>query len=238
MNIALVLSGGTGERAGTSIPKQYIEVAGKPLISYSLGRLSSHRGIHAIHIVADPDWQDSIREWLKSVDVEKKFRGFSVPGKNRQLSILQGLEDIRRYAEDLDCVLIHDAARPGLSDRLITACLEAAREHEGVLPVLPMRDTMYKSNDGRTVAGLLNREQIYGGQAPEIFWLGPYYEANLRLLPDRILKISGSTEPAVLAGMDVVMIPGDESNFKITTREDLEKFRKKVEGESLCKESG
>ena len=64
------------------------------------------------------------------------------------------------------------------------------------------------------------------------------FRSNLRLLPDRILKISGSTEPAVLAGMDVVMIPGDESNFKITTREDLEKFRKKVEGESLCKESG
>lgn len=232
MNIALVLSGGIGRRAGTGIPKQYMEVAGKTLISYSLERLSSHDGIDAIHIVADPAWQDSIREWLKPADARKKFRGFSVPGENRQLSILHGLEDIRGYAGALDCVLIHDAARPGLSEGLISACLEAAREHDGVLPVLPMKDTLYKSNNGRTVTGLLNRSQIYAGQAPEVFRLAPYYEANRRLLPDRIMDISGSAEPAVLAGMDVVMIPGDEGNFKITTGADLEKFRKMMCGDT------
>lgn len=59
-----------------------------------------------------------------------------------------------------------------------------------------------------------------------MFQLGSYYEANCRLLPDKIWQINGSTEPAILAGLDVVMIPGDEGNFKITTKEDLERFRK------------
>lgn len=229
MNIALILAGGTGERAGTEIPKQYIEVCGRPILSYSIERLSAHEGIDSVHIVADPIWHDRIKKWLGSADVGGKFRGFSVPGKNRQLSILHGLEDIKRYAKDCDCVLIHDAARPGLSMGLTSACLEAVKEHEGVLPVLPMRDTMYGSRDGKTVTSLLDRAQIYAGQAPEAFRLEPYYEANRRLLPDRILEINGSAESAVLAGMDVIMIPGDEENVKITTGEDLEKFREKAE---------
>lgn len=59
--------------------------------------------------------------------------------------------------------------------------------------------------------------------------LGKYYDANVALLPDRILGINGSTEPAVLAGMDVMLVPGDEGNFKITTAEDLERFRRKCQ---------
>ena len=62
-----------------------------------------------------------------------------------------------------------------------------------------------------------------------MFCLGKYYEANRALLPDKILKVNGSTEPAVMAGLCIAMIPGDEGNFKITTKEDLKRFRKAVE---------
>lgn len=70
--------------------------------------------------------------------------------------------------------------------------------------------------------------QDFCGQAPELFLLGKYYEANRALLPERILQINGSTEPAVMAGMDIVMIPGDEGNFKITTKADLIRFQERV----------
>ena len=161
------------------------------------------------------DWEGESRD---------KFRGFSMPGKNRQLSILNGLRDICRYAPDESFVLIHDAARPFLTHGQIRDCLETVKGHDGVLPVLPMKDAVYYSEDGKQVS-LLERERIFAGQAPEAFRLGPYLKANERLLPKRILGVKGSTEPAVLAGLDVVMIPGDERNFKITTREDLERFR-------------
>lgn len=225
MNIALILSGGIGQRAGTDIPKQYVEIYGKPILLYSIERLSVHSGIEAVHIVADSIWHEQIKGWMEAADMGMKFRGFSVPGTNRQFSILHGLDDIRKYAYDSDHVLIHDAARPMLSTKQISDCLNAAKGHEGVLPVLPMKDTVYGSKNGKTVTGLLKREEIYAGQAPEVFQLGPYYEANRRLLPDRILEINGSAEPAVLAGMDVIMIPGEEGNFKITTKDDLEIFR-------------
>ena len=97
-------------------------------------------------------------------------------------------------------------------------------EYDGVMPVLPMKDTVYFSESGDSVDRLLDRSRIYAGQAPEVYRLRKYIEANERLLPDEILKINGSTEPAVLAGLKVAMIPGDENNYKITTKEDLKRF--------------
>lgn len=228
MVVALVLSGGVGTRLGLDVPKQYIEVEGRPVISYSLECLYRHEGIDAIQIVAESIWQDQIRDWMAAEGVDRKFRGFSVPGENRQLSIFHGLEDIRAFAGDMDYVFIHDAARPMLRIRQITDCIEAVLGHDGVLPVLPMKDTVYSSADGKSVTALLKRSEIYAGQAPELFRLGVYYEANCRLMPERILQVNGSTEPAVMAGLDVAMIPGDEGNFKITTKEDLERFREKI----------
>lgn len=130
-------------------------------------------------------------------------------------------------------MIIHDGARPVVTARLIAECIEACKGHEGAMPALPMKDTVYASRDGRKISALLDRGSIYAGQAPEVFKLGAYYEANRKLLPERILKINGSAEPAVLAGMDIAMIPGDENNFKITTRADLERFRRLVEEKRL-----
>lgn len=224
MTTALILSGGSGTRMGTDIPKQYIDAGGRPIIAYCLETLSRHTGIDAIQIVAAPSWEAPLRGWISQYDPAHKFRGFSRPGQNRQLSIFHGLEDIRQYTSDSSGVFIHDAARPLLTAQLISACLDAMTGHDGVLPVLPVKDTMYASTDGKTVSSLLNRSELYAGQAPELFRLGMYYEANRRLLPEQILRINGSTEPAILAGMDIAMIPGDERNFKITTKADLQRF--------------
>ncbi len=240
MNIALILSGGSGARVGSNIPKQYIEVAGKPIITYCIKTLSEHERIDGIWIVAEREWQDKISMWLKMYGLESKVKGFSFPGENRQLSILNGLEDIARFAKSDDYVMIHDAARPCLSAQMVTDCFTGVDGHDGVLPVLPMKDTVYMSTDGQAITSLLDRQQIFAGQAPEVFLLGKYLEANRRLVEEKyemadgsmksaILAINGSTEPAVMAGMDIAMIPGEEANFKITTREDLERFRQLVE---------
>ena len=231
MTVALILSGGSGVRLGSDIPKQYIKVNDRPVISYCIERLSCHEEIHAIQIVAAQGWQEQIRGWLEKYDIHRKFRGFSLPGENRQLSIYHALEDIREYADDSDVILIHDAARPLLSEEMITDCVKAMEGYDGVMPVLPMKDTVYRSVDGKTVSALLERTEIYAGQAPEAFRLGLYYQANRRLFPDKIRGINGSTEPAIMAGMNIAMIPGDEGNIKITTPGDLERFRRIIAAE-------
>lgn len=239
MNIALVLAGGTGTRMGADVPKQYIEVEGRMLISFCLEVLLKHKDIHGIQIVADEAWHGDIRLALARLEdcnghgtghSVRKLWGFSAPGINRQMSILNGLRDIRvrldtdGKSERNAAVLIHDAARPLLSERLISDCIEALPGHDGVMPVLPMKDTVYMSKDGESVSELLPRDRIFAGQAPELFYLEPYYDACTALMPERILQINGSTEAAVFGGLDVTMVQGDENNFKVTTAADLERF--------------
>lgn len=230
MNIALILSGGIGNRIGAEIPKQYIEVRGKPVISYCLNTFAECMEIDGIQIVADTGWREFIQEKMCGETGERdyriKFKGFSKPGGNRQISILHGLEDIASYAGKDAAVVVHDAVRPCVRTELILECLNAVKVHDGVVPVIPMKDTVYESMDGRRISSLLNRECIFAGQAPEAFRLAKYLEANRRLWPEDIMEINGATEPAVMAGMDIAMISGDEDNFKITTKADLERFQR------------
>ncbi len=226
MNAALLLSGGVGLRLGLKVPKQYIKFNDRMLITYSLQTLINSSFIDGIQIVAESSWRELIIEDVKQNAISTdKIMGFSFPGINRQLSILNGLYDILDGKFQMrDNVLIHDAARPLLTEKQITDCFITLQNHDGVIPVLPVKDTMYLSEDGKSVSELIDRKIIFAGQAPECFVLGKYLEANRRLLPDKILEINGSTEPAVMAGMDIAMIPGDENNFKITTQADLERF--------------
>lgn len=228
MNIVVILAGGTGTRLGMDIPKQYIEVEGKPVIGYCLDTCFHHPSVDAVQVVAEEAYRTDILGYIETLKMPAKWRGFSAPGVNRQMSIYHALEDCLGYAEPSDFVMLHDAARPLVSDACIACCFDTVRNHDGVLPVLPMKDTVYLSEDGKRISSLLEREKIFAGQAPEAFRLGKYYEANRCLLPDRIREIKGSTEPAVLAGLDVAMIEGDEENFKITTMRDLERFRRRI----------
>lgn len=223
MNIALILSGGTGARFGAEIPKQYIECKGRMIISYCIETFQECEQIDAIWVVADEFWCSTIEKLSYS-----KLKGFSEPGDTRQLSVLNGLEDIAEWATEDDIIVIHDAARPLVSKETIHALIEETKEHDGAIPVLPMKDTVYYSQDGVRISNLLERKCVYAGQAPESFHLGKYLDVNRKLLPDKIYTINGSTEPAILAGMDIAMIPGDERNLKITTPGDLARFMNEI----------
>lgn len=229
MVTAILLSGGVGTRINSDIPKQYIEVHGKPIISYSIETFSKSEKIDGIVIVADPVWQGDIRRWLNDADVNDKFRAFAEPGFNRQLSIYNGLKVAASFSYQKDYVFIHDAARPCIKEADIDSLIEGIRYHDGVIPVLPMKDTVYLSSNGKTITSLLERSNVYAGQAPEMFVLDKYIKANECLIGDKeedskIMRINGSTEPAIMAGMDIAMIPGNEGNYKITTQADLDRF--------------
>ena len=111
-----------------------------------------------------------------------------------------------------DIVLIHDAARPLVSNDLINRCYNGCKEADGIMPVNPVKDTTYLSEDGKHIQSLLNRSHLWGGQAPEAFRFGNYIHGH------------GSTEIAFKAGLDCKMVEGDPMNFKITTPEDLSSF--------------
>lgn len=230
MNIALLLAGGTGSRMKANMPKQYITVNSRTIISYCIETFADSKDIDAIWIVAEEEWRDLIKKDCNDHSIDMtKLVGFSSPGKTRQLSIVNGLEDIKNKFDTSGInIIIHDAARPLLTTENIAEYFETLQGHDGVMPVLPMKDTIYLSEDGKGVSKLLDRNKLYAGQAPEVFAFDKYYAACRSLFPDRILTINGSTEPAIYGGLDVVMVPGNEKNFKITTMEDLDRFKQMI----------
>lgn len=258
MNVAILLSGGIGTRLKSDVPKQYIRVNHKMIITYSLETLVNSPAIDEIQIVAEEEWREFIVVDAKKHGIPtEKIKGFALPGYNRQASILNGMQNILRQkngivdvenadventdvrnadvgnTDEQDNILIHDAARPLLTQKLLQDCFAMLSGHDGVMPALPMKDTVYLSRNGSVISELVERKQLYAGQAPEVFNFRKYYLANMNLMPDRLTFINGSTEPAIMAGMDIAMIPGEEKNFKITTQEDLYRFQTLIEEGSI-----
>lgn len=225
MNRTVILAGGAGTRMGGCVPKQFINVNGKPLLQYSLEAVRDCECAGEVWIVAGEPWRGAVQGMIKEAGISSRFRGFCDPGPERQVSVMNALTELmKEETAENSYVMVHDGARPLVSGELIRRCFEAAAGRDGAVPVLPVRDTVYRMEDGR-LSGLLKRDQLAAGQAPEVFRLKPYYDANLALMPDQIMRIRGSAEPAVLAGMDIVVIPADERNIKITTQEDLAYLR-------------
>lgn len=235
MDLAVILSGGVGSRLkGIGIPKQYYNVCGRTVLSYCLERTAKVECVDAYIIVAAADWQEFILQEMDcllqlGIDYQSKFLGFALPGENRQLSILNGLHALSGQAGEKDIVLVQDAVRPLTSGQLIQKCMDAAKGAQGAMPVLRMTDTVYYSKDGKKVDALLDRDRIIAGQAPEAFAYGPYLKANEDLTEMEMLAVRGSTEPAIKAGMEIALVDGEERNFKITTAQDLEQFKRIME---------
>lgn len=128
-----------------------------------------------------------------------------------------------------DNIIIHDAARPNVSERIISQCMDKLSEYDGAMPVLPVKDTIYLSENGENITSLLNRDQLYAGQAPESFKYGKYLEIHNGMTEEDLSKVRGSSEIAYRHGLKICMIPGDECNYKITTKKDLNKFVREME---------
>ncbi len=232
MNTAIILSGGIGTRIKSEgCPKQYIEVCGKPMIWYTLRTVMQEHELSRWVVVAAAEWREEItglfQELKKELGREMLPMLFAEPGSNRQYSILNALRVIEGLGEPSDdaYVAVIDAVRPKMSRELLHTCMFRAYEGDGAVPVLPMKDTVYLSEDGKQITENIDRTKVIAGQAPEVFRFREYLNANERLSEQQMLDIQGSAQPAVAAGMNILSVDGDEANYKITTDSDLERFR-------------
>ena len=225
MNYAIILSGGIGSRMKMEgFPKQYLEVEGKPILMYTLEVFQSCESVDHIVIVAAEQWHENINQWMQQYGITK-FLDFALPGDSRQESILNGLEVCMANSVDsADRVIIHDAVRPCVTDDLIVRCFQALDDHDGCMPVIPVNDTVYQSNDGKSISCLLERSTLFAGQAPESFYLHRYTDINRKATKEELANTRGTSVIAYTNGMDVCLISGDDNNFKITTPIDLKRF--------------
>jgi 2-C-methyl-D-erythritol 4-phosphate cytidylyltransferase / 2-C-methyl-D-erythritol 2,4-cyclodiphosphate synthase len=210
---ALIVAAGRGSRAGPGAPKQYRPLAGEPVLRRTLAAFAMHPDISAILAVIHPDDEEAYR---KAAGGLPKLRAPAHGGKTRQASVLAGLEALA-MSEPPDLVLIHDGARPFVSARIVSDCIEALATHAGALAALAVTDTIRRGNDG--LAGeTVPREGLWRAQTPQAF----RFEAIL----DAHRKAAGGDHTddvavAARAGMEVALVEGDENNIKITSAADL-----------------
>jgi 2-C-methyl-D-erythritol 4-phosphate cytidylyltransferase/2-C-methyl-D-erythritol 2,4-cyclodiphosphate synthase len=209
--VALVVASGRGSRFGGDRPKQYLPLAGKPLLRHCLERFCRHSGIDRVRTVIHPDDTALYAEAARDLKVLDPVPG----GATRQESVRLGLESLA--ADPPQLVLIHDGVRPLLDAAVIDRVLHGLRAHAAVLPALPVIDTLKRSADG-TVTGTIDRTGLFRAQTPQGFAYDRILEAHRRFAGAAL------TDDAALAeahGLTVAVVVGDEDNVKITEPADL-----------------
>jgi 2-C-methyl-D-erythritol 4-phosphate cytidylyltransferase len=214
---ALIPAAGSGRRMRSSTPKQFLPIAGIPLLVHTLKVFESSSLIHEIYLVVPRGMETACRINLLEPYGFKKVTHVVPGGETRQESVYRALDSI---APEVLRVVVHDGARPFLTAPLLQQVLEAATEEAGAIAAVPLRDTpKYVGEDG-VVLSTLDRTRIYLAQTPQVFPKKILMEAYRRAYAEGI----HSTDDASLVermGFPVRVVGGSWDNIKITTAEDL-----------------
>ena len=217
--VAIIPAGGTGTRMGGRTPKQFRRLITAPVLFFTVGHFARHPAIGGIVVVAPAPHVGRAERLLHPLGPRRRV--LVVPGGvDRQDSVRLGLEAVSPGAE---IVIVHDAVRPFVTLRLITAVLAAARRDGGAICALPIRETV-KRVAGDYVESTIDRTGLWTVQTPQAFRAGLLREAHDKARRDGFL----GTDEAMLVerlGHRVRVVPGLEANIKITTPGDLRRAR-------------
>lgn len=211
---AIVLMGGSGTRFGSAIPKQFHRLAGKKIYLYTLEALLASKLFHEILLVTHPAW---------TTEVEKDLEGYTscriVPGgSTRQESSFLGL---RACSADTEIVLVHDAVRPFVSERILRENVQKACEIGAADTCIPSADTLVFAPDHERIASIPERSDFFRGQTPQTFRYSLLQEAHIRATKQNLSGVSDDCRLVREIGAPIAIVDGEEENIKITTELDL-----------------
>lgn len=214
---ALIPAAGIGARLGAGYPKQYLPLAGKPMLLHVLETFTAAPAInHCFLVVSEGDAY--IAEVMASAPqlsgrVTVLFNG----GATRQASVLNGLTAIRAQADDQDWVLVHDAARPGLTVALIDRLIDTLRNDPvGGLLALPVVDTLKRDDTTGRVGATVSRAGLWGAQTPQMFRY-----AMLRRALEEVAEVTDEASAIEASGLAPRLVEGSVRNFKVTLPQDI-----------------
>ncbi len=227
MNIAVVLAGGVGARVGGNMPKQLLPLAdGKTILEHSVDAFEQAECIDEVCIVMHPDYIAEAEKMLQANGWTKMCH--IIPGGKERWE--SSVNAIRLYQAKLESaqfatanILLHDAARPFVSQRIISDVCEALKEHEAVVVAIPSTDTVYEMQNG-CVAHIPNRSTIMRAQTPQAFRLSLIAEAYA-VETQYIASVQATDDCGVvhknLPNIPIHIVLGEEQNKKITFKEDI-----------------
>lgn len=225
MNVAVVLAGGTGTRVGANIPKQFIEIMGKPILAYTLDNFESDPEIDAIEVVCHKDWVEEVKRICEKYGI-RKLRWLTTGGNTFQESTLNGIFNLRDKISRDDIVVVSFGVSPLCSQDIINDSIRIASIHGNAISAedSPLC-TCIKDDEEGTTQNLI-RETIKGFSNPWAFRFGELVDAYDEVIRQGILDdLEPHTTSVYLAlGKRLWFSKSSGYNFKITTREDLDKF--------------
>lgn len=224
MVYSLIFAGGVGTRMKSQeIPKQFLEVDGKPIIIHTIEHFAEHSMVDYVVVVCLESWIDELKLSLERFNV-KKVVSIIPGGKTGYQSIHNGLLRIAETAKEDDIVLICDGVRPMLSERLITTCIADTIKYGSAVPVTPSIDSVLYSDDGITCEKNYERKKIFITQAPQGYPLKYILDAHKEAEEKGIDAVS-SADLLIELGRKVHIFTGIRENIKVTTIEDLNSLR-------------
>lgn len=223
-----ILAGGIGKRIERySIPKQFINIGGEPIVVVTLRQFLCNNRMEYVYVAVHKDWINYSENLFKSSFSKEQMARIRIVsgGKERLDSFANIMEDVIKHdgIADSDILICHDSVRPFVRQQMIDDCIDATIKYGLALTVIPVVDTIHTSHtDDGFIDGALDRSNLYNGQTPSGF--------NLRLLHDALnhfdegqrTKVTGTTQLMLELGHKIRMVKGHTSNFKITTDNDLD----------------
>ena len=226
MNIALIIAGGSGNRMGQDIPKQFIHVDDCPIIIHTMKAFERHPDVHVIAVVCLEGWETVLRSYANQFSI-KKLKWIFPGGNTGMESIHNGIYGLKREGcTDDDLVLIHDSVRPLLSQEIISSNIAICKKYGYAITGIQCREAILESEDGFTTQTSIPRDSLIRTQTPQTFRLGNIIRVHEEARQKGITNsVASCTLVAEVGNRTMHIVPGSEKNIKITTVEDLEMLK-------------
>lgn len=224
MNIALIIAGGSGNRMGQDIPKQFMHVDGAPIIVWTMKAFQQHPDIGGIAVVCLKGWETVLQSYANQFNIDK-LKWIFPGGDTGMESIHNGIYGLKEAGcKDDDLVLIHDSVRPLLSQEIISSNIATCKAYGYAITGIKCREAVLESEDGFTTNTSIPRDRLIRTQTPQTFRLKTIIEVHEEAKEKGITNSVASCTLIAELGSKRMMyvVPGSEKNIKITTIEDIE----------------
>lgn len=225
-NYALIIAGGSGNRMGQDIPKQFMHVDNCPIIVHTMKCFQQHPNINGIAVVCLKGWETVLQSYANQFMIDK-LKWIFPGGATGMESIHNGIYGLKEAGcDDNDLVLVHDSVRPLLSQDIISSNIAVCQAYGYAITGIQCREAILESEDGFSTETSIPRDKLIRTQTPQTFRLKNIIAAHEEAKEKGITNsVASCTLMAELGGRTMHIVPGSEKNIKVTTVEDLEMIK-------------
>lgn len=224
MNYVIIIAGGVGNRLGAKVPKQFVEVLGKPIIAYTMEHFQNHPDIDGIELVCVDGFQEQLQSIADKFGITKIMK-IVKGGSEYERSIMNGVAGLEGLAKPNDVVMVHWAVSPFLTEEIITDNIRVCKEKGNAISA-SYSYLLYGTNDGDCAKKNINREAFMTLSAPQSFLYKVITDIYKQVEEKNMFEYVEAHTPAFMAelGIPVFFSKGSHSNIKITEKEDVDLF--------------